>query len=298
MQGQINPKVVGATVIGFALVAGSFTVKNIITPYQPPVATVVTAKAPERSPISVTDSDNNGIEDWRDEFITARPVIINTTAEAYTPPDTVTGQLGIGLIENIIETRSNGVFAKSNDEVVAGAVTDLTKIVKTKLYDTKDITIIDNYSDEDIKNYANAAALIMYSDSESTRGLDSELAIVYDVVNNGNESRVTELKTIADAYSAYLENTLKLPVPAVLIKEHLDLINTYSAVQADIEAMTLVEKDPVVTLLYLKRYKEDVEGMALALENMYNSLKPFNHLFGKTDPAILFIIFSPDYQVN
>jgi len=294
MQGNINPKIVGATILGFALVAGSFTVKSILTPYQPPVAAVVTAKAQIRTPISISDSDNNGIEDWRDEFITAKPVIINTTAEAYTPPDTVTGQLGIGLIENIIETRGNGVFAKSNDEVVAGTVTDLTKIVKTRIYDTKDISIIDNYSDEDIRNYANTASLIIYSNS--VQGLDSELAIVYDVVNNGNDARVSELKTIAEVYQKYLDETLNLPVPAVLVKEHLDLINTYNSVQADINAMTLVAKDPVVTLMYLKRYQEDIDGMALALENMYNALKPFNSIFSKTDPALLFIIFSPDYQ--
>ena len=58
--------------------------------------------------------------------------------------------------------------------------------------------------------------------------------------------------------------------------------------------MTAAVDDPAFALLRLKRYEDDATGLSLALENMLIGLVDYSHLFSANDPAMLFIIFSPN----
>ncbi|MEY3783926.1 MAG: hypothetical protein RLZZ230_248 [Candidatus Parcubacteria bacterium] len=294
MQGQINAKVVGATIIGFALIAGAFTIKNITTPKPPVVVAEVIAAAPIRTSISITDTDSNGVEDWRDEFITAKPVRINVPSSTYILPDTLTGKMSIDLIENLVISKSSGPVGKSKEELVNLTADRLVNSVEHKIYDTADISVIDNWTEDDLRNYANtvAATILKYS----LPNKDGELTILYDILVNKNSTRAPELKAILGVYNNYRDDTLKIPVPALLVKEHLDLINTYQAISEDVSAFSTILDDPVVTLLYLKRYDEDATGLGYALQNIYKGIKKYGKIFHKDDPAILFGIFSPDYK--
>lgn len=298
MQWNLNPKVVGASVIGFALVAGAYTISNLGKPSvleQQQAATPADEPA-ARVAIAVTDSDANGIEDWRDEFVTAKPIVLNQASSTYTLPDSLTGQMSLNLIQNIVDAKSYGAFGHSQEEIISDTVDVLVKKVDTgRLYDTPDITIMTDWNDQDIRNYANtvAATIMRYNNAD----LEGELDILSDIVKNQDTARLPELRSIADIYKHYLEDTLKIPVPAIFTKEHLDLINTYQAIHTDIEAMALVMDDPVVTLLRLKRYQDDAAGFAHALQNMYFALEPYTNLFTVEDPAVLFVVFSPDYKI-
>lgn len=297
MQGQLNPKIVGATVIGFALVFGAYTVSNFTNPSEElQRATVTTAASTERVAIAVADTDNNGIEDWRDEFITTDPVILGNTDGDYTPPETVTGRLGIEFMENVIRSRGYGPFGNSDAEVVEATVDSLRTQAEDTLYDTPDITIMEEWDNQDIVNYANtlAATLIRHNVPD----MENELLILHDVITNEKIERVGELQMIADVYKNYRDDTLLIPVPGFLAKEHLDLINTYNALYQDIIAMTLTLEDPAVTILRLKRYQDDAAGLAYAFENMYAAVEPYAGLFTVDDPAAVFVNFSPDYQLQ
>ncbi len=82
-----------------------------------------------------------------------------------------------------------------------------------------------------------------------------------------------------------------------MVKEHLDLINTFHAIHKDIEAMSAAIDDPAFALLRLKRYEDDASGLGYAMQNMFFALDDYAHLFKVTDPATLFVIFSPDFQI-
>jgi hypothetical protein len=296
MQGQINPKIVGASIIGFALVAGAYTLSSLNKPTPVAQQANLGATTPmQRVAIEVVDSDGNGIEDWRDEFVTSEPVILDTINSPYTPPDTVTGQMSIDFMEGIIRSRNYGPFGQSQDEVIDRTVDDLAKEAEGKIYSTKDIDIMQDWDDEDIVNYANTVAATLYRNSNPD--LDGELEILQDIVRNDNRDRVSELTELASVYAAYRDDTLKIPVPAFAAKEHLDLINTYQAIHEDIAAMSLIIDDPVVSLLRLKRYQDDATGLALALQNMYLAFEQYADLFTAEDPAALFVLFSPDIQI-
>ena len=127
-------------------------------------------------------------------------------------------------------------------------------------------------------------------------GMEGEMYILHDILNRGAEERMDEIETLAELYQGFRDDTLALPVPAFLAKEHLDLINTYNAIHEDIASMTEMNSDPAKTFLRLKRYEEDATGLYYALVNMTDSLIPYANLFTVEDPAVQLIVFNPDLQ--
>ena len=296
MQSNVNPKIIGAVVVGFALVGAAFTLSSINSDRTIPQPAAVKSSEPApRVAIAVEDSDQNGIEDWRDEFITTEPIILDqATTTTYEPPETLTGQLGINFMENIIRARGYGAFGQTDEEVINDTVDVLRQSTAHSLYDTPDIIILEDWTEQDIANYANAvAAAISRNDLPD---LEGELFILQDVLTSGDTGRVTELNSLAQAYKQNRDDTLAVPVPAFLVKEHLDLINTFHAIYKDIEAMASAIEDPAFTLLRLKRYEDDASGLGYAMQNMFFALEDYAYLFEVTDPAVLFVVFSPDFQ--
>lgn len=302
MNSQPNSKVIGAFIIGFALVAGAYVANNFGKPSgsytRASQSLENTQQAAPRSAIAVTDNDGNGIEDWRDEFITTKPIILNTTPneEEYVAPDTLTGQLGINFVQDIIRSSAYGEFGRSNEEVITDTIKILEVETSFVIYDTPDIIVLEDWSPQDIKNYANVAAQTILNNSQIES--DHELLILQDVMNRNDASRISELETLSEVYRLMKEGMLQIPVPAPLVKEHLDLINTFHAINNDIKGMTLAFDDPAYSLMRLKRYEDDVLGMSQALENMYLSLEPYASLFTTSDPAVFFVTFSPGNNVR
>lgn len=302
MNSQPNPKIVGAFLVGFAMVAGAYTLSNFgkthiaITPAASPIA-VTQQAAPVRAAIEVTDEDGNGIEDWRDEFITTEPIILSeNTSEEYAPPDSLTGQMGINFVQDLVRARGYGQFGRSDDEVIADTINNLTTETSHPIYDTPDIIINTAWNESDIKNYGNAVAQIIIEEGEND--LDHELLILRDIMNRSDTSRIKELATLAEVYRLIRDRVIAVPVPQVFVKEHLDLINTFHALHNDLLGMTLSFDDPAYALLRLKRYEDDVLGLSIALGNTYLALEPYATLFTASDPALFFVEFSPVNNVR
>lgn len=300
MQGNVNPKIVGAAVIGFALIIGAYLFAGPSRPNEDLQVTgqraTVQAAAPKRVAIEVTDSDGNGIEDWRDEFVTTDPIVISQASSTYTPPETLTGELGINFFEDIVRARGYGPFGASDEEVIDNTVDTLTTATAHELYDTPDITILNDWTDQDVVNYANTLALTIVRNDlpELTQG---ELLYLDEMLSNNDTTRLTELESLAEAYKRNRDEALQIPVPAFLVKEHLDLVNTFHAIHKDIDAMTLALDDPAFALLRLKRYQDDATGLGYAMQNMFFALDDYAHFFTVEDPAGIFVLFSPDYQI-
>jgi len=292
MFGHINQKIVGSFLVGIALVSGAYIYSGLkISKLSQPALIGEAATAP-RTAITVTDKDENGIEDWRDTFVTTE-AFIDTATTTYELPTTVTGQLSIQFLESFIRSKEYGPLGKTKEEVVDTTVDALTRATEQELYDTYDVIIMDTWTDEDIKNYANAMAnAVLTNDVE---GLDSEIDIMNDAMNNGKTERLKELEVIADIYTRTIDDSLAIPVPSPFLKQHLDLINSYRAVQEDIAAMAMAVTDPMVTFVRFKRYQDDALGLRLSFENMNGALSPYSHLFSSSDSAAFFTIFN---QIN
>jgi hypothetical protein len=296
MEWNLHPRIIGACVIGFALVAGAYVLSTFgQSNFQNQAASVGATNAP-RVAIEVVDTDSNGIEDWRDTFITTEPLVIEPTDSTYIPPTTLTGQLGIDFMEDYIRSKSYGPFGRDREVVVENAVNILTNQSVYKLYDTPDIIILTEAADADVVMYANTIALAITNNNLDQT--ETELDILGRILKTAQPApdETAKIAEIAQAYAMIRDQTLATPVPIFLAKQHLDLINTYNAVHEGIAAMALVDADPALTLIRLRRYQDDVLGLRIALQNMYTGLEPYAALVGAEDPALLFVIFSEEFN--
>ncbi|MBY0538743.1 hypothetical protein K2P47_05105 [Patescibacteria group bacterium] len=293
----INQKILGAFVVGFALVFGAYTLSNFNAPrvdtQNEPVYGLGAAAVSERNYIAVTDNDNNGIEDWREEFVNDTPIIIDTEVAGpvqYTPPTSITDTVGIQLFQNFLQAKGRGGVGPSTDQVVTDTAELLrATAVQDYIYNVNQIQVIAS-SDEAIRTYANTLGQIMINNNVKTEG---ELVIIERAMLTENPQELDKLDPLITMYKNLRDQTLATPVPAGFEKQHLDLINVYNAMYGALDGMKKAFADPVVALLRVQRYQDDTKGLRIALENMYRSLVPYVRLFSESDPAIVFLVFSP-----
>ena len=296
---QYDSRVIGVFVIGFAIVAGAFTVNNmtkeVVSPAQQASLAAVD-EAPERNLIAVQDSNNDGVEDWQDQFLTAEPIIVKQNTTDYTPPDTLTGQVAINFMQNYISGKANG-FGPTDEQLVKNTVESIKGEAIDRMYGLRDIKLSTDNSSTSVKNYGNAMANAIL-DNATTEKTRSDMTILNDIVSNNEvtDKDIADIKLIAEVYKGTLEDTLIIPVPREFTKEHLDLINVYSALYNDAIGLTNLVDDPMKALLRIKRYQEDMQGLSIALENIYRALDKSSYVFQSTDNASLFASFSPNFN--
>ncbi len=298
MTDQSKMKIIGAFVVGFAIVGAAFVLKNLTTPANQNLSSIAAQDAtiaPVRTIIEVTDNDSNGLEDWRDQFVKSSPItLIETDEDSYVAPDTLTGQVGIAFLQNIITAEGQGSFGRTQEQIVADTIDQISVYGSDIIFDVRNITISQDTSNEAIRAYGNAMADAIVDNS--VPGLRNELLILRDVVGEQSEVGAKELATISEVYANTRDQMLALPVPALFVKEHLDLINVFHALSNDIMTMSNALSDPMLSLVRLKRYEEDAQGLALSLRNMYLAFEPYAASFEQNDSAIFFVAFSPNVQ--
>jgi hypothetical protein len=299
MNDQSKTRVIGAFLVGFAIVAGAYTVSNFGESSMPaPSNTAATAivAAPLRVALPVADTNGDGIEDWQETFVSAGSQINldGDVSSDYVVPDTLTDQVGVAFLQEIVRAKGYGAFGKSEEEVIKQTVDQISTHATDRILDLRDITISQDISNEAVRAYGNAMADAILQNGNPN--LRHELLILEDVMNNLNPESAKELAALSNVYQNTLTSSLAIPVPSLFVKEHLDLINVYNALYNDILTMSKALSDPMLSLVRLKRYEEDATGLALALQNLYLAVEPYAAYFEREDSAVFFVNFSPDYQ--
>ncbi len=297
---QPNPKILGAFVVGLALVGGSYTISSLTRPttLTPPTADpsvyTVAATAPERSFIEVVDSDQNGIEDWQEEFAPQTPLQIDIepqSASVYEVPNTVTDQMSIQLFQSVLRAKGRGNVGPTPEQVVA-ETTDILRntVIRDTIYNGSMITVVEN-TPEAIRAWGNSLGSSL--SARNVPNSEGELVIIDRAMKTENPAELEKLEPLIAMYKALRDDALATPVPRGFEKQHLDLINVYQAMFASLDGLKLAFKDPVVSLLRVKRYQDDATGLAFALQNIYNVLIPHVKVFNQNDPVYVFVAFSP-----
>ncbi len=292
-----NKKVTGAFLIGFALIAGSYVVSNFGKNAEPITANIYTATTPlaPRIFIPIVDSDQNGVEDWREDFVSETPLIIDesTSTVPYEMPTSLTDQVGIQLFQSILEAKAMGKVGPSQTEIIQKAADQLRKTVKDVIYGPNNVTTIP-LSPTAVRTYGNTMAQIILNNNQPDS--ENELTILDRAVKSEDPEELKKLNPLALMYKNLRDQSIATPVPEPFLKQHLDLINTYQALYKNLSDMQLVFSDPVVALMRVKRYQDDAIGLSLALQNIYNVVLPYASVFEPNDPAVLFVVFDPNYQ--
>jgi hypothetical protein len=268
MRVDAQKRIAVAFLVGATIVAGAFIIRSY-KEVQSASGTLTTGKSAERTYIQTQDSNNDGVPDWQDELIQGEPLILPTGSSTYKEPTTVTGKFAIRFFEDYILSKTNGAFGDTKEELIAKATQRLAEQAIDEIFSEKDITIFPDSDSKTLHDYGNRVASVILA--HPNKG-DSESIILQDYVRYQKPERLLELDPIALAYTTVVKDFLATPVPKTYIKEHLDLTNAVNAVREDVKAMQKVEEDPMYTLIRLKRYQDDVQGLSNALSNVFNTL--------------------------
>jgi hypothetical protein len=303
MEEQYKFKIIGAFVVGFAIVAGSYTLSNFGKPTltNPNVlptdqAALAVATAPVRVSIPVSDNNDDGVEDWRESLLlTGAPILVEAAADSnYTVPETLTGQTGIAVFQDIVRMRGLEGFGPTEEDILYEASAAASEFASDDILDISDIKVGTDSSAAAVRQYANEAAAIIleYGMNETVPELES----LRDAVYKNNPEAIADLVEVAQLYKAILDKSKALVVPPQLIKEHLDVLNVYQALFNDINTMSEALNDPLATFVRLKRYEDDAKGLVYSLKNIYKAIEPYATEFERTDPAIQVLAFTVNFQ--
>lgn len=296
----MNVRIGGAIVLGIAVVAMAFYAREDETNDVAAVnnvGAVAVVDTTSRHYIETVDSDGDGIMDWEEELqnkifdAIPEPILLedgDAGTTTFTEPETFTEQFAQTFFQDFMQAKIDGTPPENQSELLAAAITSIEQHSQSRIYGRADIIVIEGDT-VSIREYGNKIADIISSYAIEKR---DEGAILAQALERNDPELLKELEPIREVYENAISETLLVPVPEVLIDRHLDILNTYQAVLADIGAMEEVFHDPLYTLARMKRYEDDARGLHNAFLNMNTELIRMGITYANDEPGVLFHLFS------
>lgn len=235
---------------------------------------------PTRTFIPVSDKDNDGIPDWQDS-LNISTIYLNQ--EASTTTLTKTASLAAELAS---------LSLPGNDLDNKSALEDLSARLAAesvdKQYTSQDIRKSNDNSQEALRRYGNRVAEITF-EYAPPKGTENEMTILNRALSMNDTKIIEKLKPIIASYEGMVSAMLVTDVPSTLVKEHLSLINVYTAILNDLRAFENVFVDALPAMTRLRRYQADTEALYLAVSNLYLKLDKAGIKWTNTDTASRFI---------
>ena len=284
-----NSRVLGAVVVGVALVGLAYVTQSFGEPRGGQPARVfsysVENEPMPRQAIAVSDTNRDGIEDWREEFLAKERVVRPQGTTTEFTPETLTEEVGVRTLERFLLSQASGPLGRDPNEIANQMAGSAVAETREDLYGSEDVTVVPD-TDANIRAYGNGLAQALQVHSVTTD--EHELLLLRRVLQTGDAAAQEKLATLASTTRGYRDDSLALPVPASLAKPHLDLVNVYNAVYHDMRAFADPNADPLVTLVHVRRHADDTRALGIALQNMFDALLPYAAVFERDDPALLF----------
>ncbi len=290
-------RVVGASIIGGALIVAAFIFSTPPTPIANETPALVVATAPNRVAIPEQDQDGDGVPDWKEALNTTKFQQLREQATStYEVPDTLTGQFSIQLFQDMVNAKGFEMFGNTPEELINKSISDLESEVTYEPLTKKDLSITTETLDATAtKNYFNAVAQAIAT-GQDTGQPKNELAILQKAVTTQDPSQLEAIFLKETAYRAAVTNLQAITVPAEYADIHLDLTNIFAALAISLSAMQDVFNDPIKTLLYVQVHPDNADGLLVALGQYATAVKEVLYVFAPTDPGQIFIRFTPNNE--
>lgn len=253
--------------------------------------------APEREYIEPTDSDGDGILDWEEglqgkvfDTISTPTELSTGDGSEFKNATTVTDIFAREFFEGFIKAKIPGAPQQNQEEFISSAITSAERQTRDVLFTRSDIIVSTETDFDAIRRYGNRIAEI--ANSYPVPAIN-EAAILQHALDTDDPTFLENLSPIEDAYQGMVKETLSLPVPSTVIKQHLNLLNTYKMILTDVEAMQLAFIDPLYTLVRMKRYEDDARGMLFAFQAIDAVLQSNGITYTENEPGIFYSALRP-----
>ena len=133
-------------------------------------------------------------------------------------------------------------------------------------YTAKDLHINAQTSREIVQKYHD-----VINTSLKNRALKNKvdpLAILNSAVKNGSTADLAELNPLIVNFKGVVSDLASMSVPADATQVHLDFLNAYSNILANLESMKLTFSDPVKSFAAVSQYKQHLADLQTAVQKI------------------------------
>jgi hypothetical protein len=245
------------------------------------------------------DTDQDGRKDWEEMLQgtnlngTDTDETASSTKNGSFEPKTLTEKFAVEFFDSFIRARKNNtpLTPEEQQALVEHTARKFASENTNKLYTKGDIEIVASGGGA-LYTYANAVGALVAKNNPE-KPLENEALLLKRAIDADDPALLSDLSIISGAYENVVADMLKLPVPEEVVAEHLKLLGAFTAIHDDVSGMELVFTDPMLSYIRVKRYQDDVDGLAGAIEGMRRALEEKKLVFDKSDAGSFFFSLHP-----
>jgi hypothetical protein len=236
-------------------------------------------------------SDSVEIQKKRDEA-QAQGLSVATEIDPRNNPDwnslSYTEQLSQILLTQYITAKKSGdALTPENIQQIAQNLptyTPLREQQKQRVYGVSDMRISTVSGKDALTTYGNAVGTILATPSEIVP--KNELSILVSYLENNNDATFTQdIADVLGKYDTIISKLLNTTVPQTVANQHLEIINSLSAVRTDVASFSKFIDDPLLAVSAFTAYNEDSSRRANAFQALRDALTTAGVIFSPTDPG-------------
>ena len=222
------------------------------------------------------DIQGEATTDWKNILTTVHASTTSVTGGTFANTfdgNTITAQLAKDFFSQYLITVKDGQpLTSAKAEEISTSVLSVPDYTQAKavVYVPANIRINKKTDAETVKLYHEKLNSILKASSERIQG--DPIAILTSALQNQDEKALAKLDPFITIGRNLIKNLLILEVPANIVGAHVLLLNTFSSVLADVEAMRLSFDDPVKALPALGKYQEHMANLQVVLRDIESLL--------------------------
>lgn len=228
-----------------------------------------------REKIEEKDLNNNGIEDWKEQFSTSTSIQKNQPREnRLDSSENLTESISKDLFAQYIELKKSGGYSSAGVENIAYGITNIiTEKTTAKVFTEKDLIINEITDSNTVRIYANSLSKI--------RNTYFALNRSDQFVFNGfeDESFMNKILQTSKHYNNMVREISSLSVPRGLIPSHLALLNNYADSEQALKLFSGIETDPARSLQGINTYLQLQNQEQVILKNIAEYLRQNGIIF-------------------
>lgn len=182
---------------------------------------------------------------------------------------TITAQMARDFFSQYLLTvKDGGSLTTDQANIISERVLSIPEYTKTQavVYIPANIHMVQKTDAETVKTYHQKLNAYLKVSSEQIK--DDPIVILATALQKNSEKELKRLDPLIVTGRTLIKNLLSMEVPANVSGAHILLLNSFSSILADVEAMRISLDDPVKAFTALGQYQKDASNLQIVLEGI------------------------------
>lgn len=231
-------------------------------------------------------SRNPLIKGPNDALTTTKVSTSGSTEPQENIPQTKTAQISRDLFATYMQAKKagTGLDESIQNEIIRQAFSNKSFAVSYKQYTTNEITVAKT---GDFTKYGNDLGFAL--SIGKTNDPRTEIDILQAAMSENRESEITSLDPIIQGYTGIIDALALVSVPQDLVGFHIEFLNSMGRVLSDIKGFRMMFDDPIVGLVSVGNYFNDVQALQLSIQNIKSALEEKDITFKQGEYGYVFM---------